>query len=135
MLTLPPNTRIYLAVGPVDMRRSFDGLAATVVGLDLDPLCGHLFVFINKRRSHLKVLFFDRNGYAIFYKRLERGTFQLPRVLPGTRQVEVDATTLHMILEGIDLRTAVRRPRYERPRGSHHRTSASPIRIDDRLES
>lgn len=99
---------------PVDMRKSHHGLAAIVrEQLDVDPLAGHLVFFVNKRRNLAKLLFFDRSGLAILYKRLEQGTFQLPEV-EGNR-AEIDPGSLAMILEGIDLRSVVRRPRYRRP--------------------
>ena len=82
--------------------------------LAADPLSGHLYVFVNKPRTHLKALVFDRSGYWIFYRRLERGTFQLPRRVDGTWRVELDPADLALILEGIDLDSAKRRVRYRR---------------------
>ncbi len=115
MLTLPPTVRIFVALDPVDMRKSHHGLAAIVRDqLDLDPLSGHLVFFANRRRNLAKILFFDRTGYALLYKRLERGTFQLPEVKDGVSRAEIDPGSLAMILEGIDLRSAVRRRRYRR---------------------
>jgi transposase len=71
--------RVYLATEPADMRKSFDGLAALASGhLALDPLSGHLFVFVNRRRDRIKILYWDRDGLAVWAKRLERGTFRLP---------------------------------------------------------
>lgn len=117
MLALPQSVRIYVALDPVDMRKSHHGLAAVArEQLDLDPLSGHLLVFTTKRGNLLKTLFFDRTGLAILFKRLERGTFQLPSQPPGRCRREVDPGELAMILEGIDLRTAVRRKRYHRER-------------------
>lgn len=111
MLTWPAGVRLYVVVDPVDMRRSFDGLAAIVQHqLGLDPTAGHLVLFINKRRHLLKALFFARGGYTIVYRRLERGTFQLPT--GDGKCVEIDTAQLAMIVEGIDLRSAVRRKRY-----------------------
>lgn len=123
MLTLPLGVRIFVALDPVDMRKSFDGLAALVQQrLGLDPLSGHLVLFRNKRGNLMKLLFYDRSGYTIIFRRLERGTFQLP---DGSIQAEVDLAQLAMILEGIDLRSAVRRLRYsradDRPRESASR--------------
>ena len=115
MLTLPSSIRIYVAADPVDMRKAHHGLAAIVRDqLDLDPLSGHLVFFTNKRRNLAKILFFDRTGLALLYKRLERGTFQLPALQPGQLRAEIDPASLSMILEGIDLRHAVRRRRYQR---------------------
>ena len=115
MLTFPPTVRIFVALDPVDMRKSHHGLAAIVrEQLGLDPLSGHLVFFTNRRRNLAKILFFDRTGLAMLYKRLERGTFQLPEVEEGATRAEVDPAALAMILEGIDLRSAVRRKRYTR---------------------
>lgn len=113
MLTFPPNVRVYAALDPVDMRKSHHGLAAIVRDqLGLDPLSGHLVFFTNKRRDMAKILFFDRSGMAILFKRLERGTFQLPTVSSGSSHAEIEAVDLAMILDGIDLRSVVRRVRY-----------------------
>lgn len=115
MLTLPPTVRIYAALDPVDMRKGFDSLAAIAEHqLQLDPVAGDLVLFVNKRGHLMKLLFHDRSGWALLYKRLEQGSFQLPPVSSDTGRVEIDAGELAMILEGIDLRTAVRRKRYGR---------------------
>ncbi len=115
MLTLPPGIRLFVALDRVDMRKGFDALAAIVQHqLRLEPLNGHIVLFVNKRGNLMKLLFFDRTGWAVLYKRLERGTFQLPSVTSTTGRVEIDTGELAMILEGIDLRTAVRRKRYRR---------------------
>lgn len=110
---LPPSTRIYMAVRPADMRKSFDGLLALVeldFGEELDPFSGHLFVFRNRRGDRVKILFWDRSGFWIFYKRLEKGTFKLP-VATGSH-VEIEAGELALLLEGIDLAGARRRARW-----------------------
>jgi transposase len=79
----------------------------------LDPLSGHVFAFLNRRRNRIKLLVWDRTGYLVVYKRLERGTFQLPtHPTSGARHVEVDGGELALILEGVDLRGAIRRPRW-----------------------
>lgn len=112
MLTLSPAVRIFVAPDPIDLHLSFDRLAGLVRRqLQGDPLSGHLFVFFSKTRTHSKILAFDRGGYTIYYRRLERGTFQLPPVPKGATRVEVDSGTLAMILEGIDpvWRTCARR--------------------------
>ncbi len=112
MLTFAPAVRVFVASEPIDLHFSFDRLAGIVRNqLGADPLSGHLFVFFNKTRTRTKILLFDRSGYAVYYKRLERGTFELPEVAPGATRVEVDAAVLGMILEGVDLR-APRRLRY-----------------------
>jgi transposase len=113
MLTVGPNTRVFVALEPVDMRGSFDALAGHVRRLHADPLDGHIFLFLNRTRRLLKALWFDRTGWAIFSKRLERGTFELPSTAAGTHTVAVDPAQLAMILEGIEL-SARRRLRYRR---------------------
>ena len=114
MFGLSAAVRVYLATRPADMRKSFDGLAALVSGsLALDPLSGHLFVFINKRRDRIKVLYWDRDGLAVWAKRLERGTFRLP--VAGADRVEMTTAELAALLAGIDLNAARRRVRYRRP--------------------
>lgn len=116
MLTLPPSVRVFFGLEPVDMRRSFDGLAAQVQQrLSRDPSDGHLYCFVNKRRTLMKILFFDRTGWTILYKRLEAGTFALPVAAEDSRGVELVAAELALILEGIDLSQATRRKRYRRP--------------------
>lgn len=116
MLTLPASVRIYVAAEAVDLRRGFDGLAAAARSvIRQDPLSGHVFAFLNRRRDRMKLLVWDRTGYLLLYKRLEQGTFRLSTVpAPGARHVEVDAGELWLILEGIDLRHAVRRKRWRR---------------------
>jgi transposase len=113
MLSPGPTTRIFVALDPVDMRGSFDALAGHVRRLHREPLDGHLYLFVNRRRRLLKALWFDRTGWALYSKRLERGTFELPQPTGEERQVQVDPAQLAMILEGIDLR-ARRRLRYRR---------------------
>ncbi len=109
MLTLPRSVRVYLASAPVDMRRGHDGLLSIVRGWGLDPFSGHLFAFVGRRADRLKVLMWDRGGFVVVYKRLERGRFRLPKVTAGTSTVVLDSTELAMLLDGIDLR-GVRRP-------------------------
>jgi transposase len=114
MFGLSAAVRVYLAREPADMRKSFDGLAALASGnLALDPLSGHLFVFVNKRRDRIKILYWDRDGLAVWAKRLERGTFRLPATTSD--RVEMTTAELAALLAGIDLNTARRRVRYSRP--------------------
>lgn len=115
MLNFGPNTRIFVGLEPVDMRGSFDALAGHVRRLRADPLDGHLYLFVNRRRKLLKAIWFDRTGWALFSKRLEEGTFELPSVEQDVAKVTIDPAQLAMILEGIDLR-APRRRRYQRRR-------------------
>ena len=119
MLTLPPSVRVFVAAEPVDMRGSFDALAGAVRRLGLDPLDGHLHVFLSKNRRLAKVIYFDRSGWCIFAKRLERGTFQLPspEALAGQTRVQIDAATLAAFLQGLDLH-APRRKWYQRKMGT-----------------
>ncbi len=118
MIGLPPSTRVFLCLPPTDMRKSFDGLAALAVDVvRQEPLSGHLFVFRNRREDRIKVLYWDRTGFCLFYKRLEQGTFRFPgRVTTTAADAvsagEIDAAELALILEGIDLNHAVRRKRY-----------------------
>jgi transposase len=114
MLSLPPSVMISVCAEPVDMRKQFDGLAALVGDrLGEDPLSGHLYVFYNRAANRLKILWWDRGGYALLYKRLERGCFVFPRrVKAGACSVRIDAGELALILEGIDLRQATWRTRW-----------------------
>ena len=114
MLTLPPSVRIFVALEPTDMRKQFDGLAnATRQHLDEDPMSGHLFVFFNRRRTMVKAVYWDRSGYCLWAKRLERGGFRLPTVeRDGEARLELEASELMLILEGIELAGAKRRPRW-----------------------
>jgi transposase len=114
MLTLPPSVKIYIATAPVDMRKSFDGLSSAVQQrMQMDPLCGHLFVFFNKRSDQVRILFWDRSGFCILAKRLERGQFRPPACADNASHVDMEAAELGLILEGIDLQRAVRRPRWK----------------------
>ena len=116
VLTLPAGVRLFVALDRVDMRKGFNALAAIVQHqLHLDPLGGDIVLFVNKRGNLMKLVFFDRTGWAILYKRLESGTFQLPTVQTDAGHLRIDPGQLAMILEGIDLKTAVRRKRYRRP--------------------
>ena len=117
MLTLPPSVKIYAAAEPVDGRKGFDGLSSMVQAtFGVDPLSGHLFVFLNKRRTQVRVLFFDRSGYCIMSKRLERGTFHLARSPgAGSHHVAIHAGELALLLEGIDLAGSKQRKRWQLP--------------------
>lgn len=111
MLTLPSSVRVYLAAEPVDLRRGHDGLVALVrQKWQLNPFEGHLFVFLGRRLDRVKILVWDRNGFVLYYKRLSQGRFRMPSIPAGATRVEMDATTLAMLLDGIDVRQ-VRRPR------------------------
>ena len=115
MLTLPPAVRDYIGTGPCDLRKQFDGIALLVEQtLRLAPRSGHLFVVFNRRGDQVRILFWDRNGYCLFAKRLERGRFRLPwrGATAPPAHVELEAAELARILEGIDLAGARRRPRW-----------------------
>lgn len=115
MLTFAPNLRIYVCARPTDMRKSFDGLCALVRGVfQADPLCGSLFLFVNRRGDRLKAMWWDNDGLALFYKRLESGTFEMLRPEGEAATVEIDATELAMLLNGVSLASAKRRKRYSR---------------------
>lgn len=113
MLTLPPAVRVFLCLAPADLRRSFDGLSQLAEKIVFqDPFSGHLFVFVNKRHDRVKVLYWDGDGFAIWYKRLEAGTFRLEET--GAGSVEIEASRLALILGGIDLGGAAWQRRYRR---------------------
>ena len=107
--------RIYLCVQPADMRRGFDTLAASVKEfLRHDPFSGNLFLFVGRGKDRLKILYWDRDGFALWYKRLEEGAFKLPAVKNAGASVELKATELAMLLEGIDLKSIKRSKRFSR---------------------
>ena len=114
MLTLPPSVRVFLAAGVTDMRRSVDGLAALVTSvMALDPFTGHLFLFRNRRGDRLKILVWDRTGFWVMYKRLEKGTFAWPKTgISGS--VELTFPQLMLLLEGVDVQTVRMRRWYTR---------------------
>ena len=115
MIHLPASVRVYLCLTACDMRRSFDGLQSLVRDhLKLDPFGGHLFVFTNRRRDRVKILYWDRDGFATWEKRLEEGTFAMPRAEDSGGRREITAQELGAILSGIDLSAATRRKRYSR---------------------
>ena len=114
MLSLASTLRIFLAIEPTDMRKGFDGLSLLVRDrIAQDPLSGHLFVFRNRRRDRIKILYWDRDGLALWYKRLEKGTFRFPEATDG--RIEVTPAELAAVLEGIDLRHARRQARFSLP--------------------
>ena len=115
MILLPRAVRVYVATQPVNLRKSYDGLSNEVREvLAQDPLSGHLFVFLNRRKNQVKLLLWTRGGYTIVQKRLERGTFSFPqRVTAKTASVEMQVHELSMLLEGIDLERAKASARWE----------------------
>jgi transposase len=104
MIGLPPSVRIYFATELTDMRNGIDGLRAMVEGaLRHDPYDGHLFVFVGKAKDKVKILFWDRSGFVLYLKRIEKGRFQLPVVDARRNHVEMQSAQLAMLLDGIDL--------------------------------
>ena len=114
MLTLPPSVRIWCATTPTDLRRGRDGLSGLVRSqLQADPLSGHLFVFFNRKADRLEVLYWDRDGMCVWYKRLERGRFHSPTAEAAC--LELTPGQLQMILDGVDVERLRRYKRYQRP--------------------
>jgi transposase len=114
MLTLGAGAKVFLATEPVDLRRGHDGLCSLVRNqLSLDPFCGHLYVFIGKRGDRIKCLFWDRGGFVLYYKRLARGRFRLPRVAQGADRIVLDATELAMLLGGYEVARSRRQVAWE----------------------
>ena len=106
-----PRVKIWLYTQPVDMRKSFNGLSALVANqLEEDPLSGQLFVFINRRKTHIKVLYFDGSGYCIWFKRLEQGQFNYHR--SATDKQSLDWTHLKLLLEGLEVKKIRQYRRY-----------------------
>jgi transposase len=124
MLTFPSLTAldqslrvgVYLCTAPTDMRKGFDTLAALVKNhLGRDPLSGDLFLFLSRGKDRLKALAWESDGFMLWYKRLEEGTYRLPPHEPGSKGVTLRASELAMLLDGIDLKSVRRSPRYRRP--------------------
>ena len=116
MLNFPPGIQVFMAIEPVDMRKSFDGLSAAVQAVfERNVLDGHLFLFLNRRRDRIKILWWDRDGLAIWSKRLELGSYEVPRHDPNTPRLQLDATQLALLLNGVRIDSAQRRRRYVRP--------------------
>jgi transposase len=120
MIRATLNVQVFVCVQPTDMRRSFDGLSGMVRQvLQRDPLSGALFLFRNRGRDRLKILYWDRDGLAIWYKRLEQGSFQFPTDLQPASDItncQITTEELSLLLDGIDLRSVHRRPRFALPR-------------------
>lgn len=116
MLSLPLTVRIWLSAQPADLRQSLDSLAALVRdGLRGDPLSGDIFVFRNKSADRIKLLIWEEDGYAIWYKRLEKGRYRFPVAADGSAHVEIRAAHLIMLLSGVDFASVKRAKRYHRP--------------------
>lgn len=109
----PAHTKIFVYSQACDMRKGFDGLSGLVINqMQLNPLNGYLFVFFNKNRTHVKILFWDKDGFCIYYKRLEKGTFKKPTARINAPNYELSNEELFMILRGIDFETSKKRRRY-----------------------
>ena len=116
MFWTPAHLHFFLYRHPTDMRKSFDGLSGLVTNhLEQNPLSGDVYVFLNRRRNRLKLLLWDGDGFWIFYKRLEKGAFQLPLFAENALSLELAYDQLLLMLQGIDLTSIKRRPRYRRP--------------------
>jgi transposase len=115
MLHLSPTCTYYLYAGHADMRKSFDGLCGLVTSrMSLDTLSGSIFIFMNRRHTQVKLLLWEGDGFAIYYKRLEKGTFELPSANNQSATVALDARQLQFILQGVSLRKVVYRPRLKK---------------------
>ena len=115
MIHLPASVRVYLCLTPCDMRKSFDSLHTLVrEQLELEAFAGHLFVFTSRRKDRVKILYWDRDGFAVWAKRLEEGTYAMPFSASGEVRREITAQELGALLSGIDLSQAQRRKRYRR---------------------
>lgn len=115
MLHFPGSLKVYLAVDPCDMRKSFNGLFALAVNhLGEDPLKGALFVFANKKRDRLKILYFDGSGLWVWAKRLEQGRFKWPKGVGVKKKLSLHPEALSLLLNGIDLKDGTLRPWYQR---------------------
>ncbi len=123
--------RIWLAAEATDMRCGFDRLAERVRAvIGQDPLGGHLFVFRSRRGDRLKILLWDRDGFVLWYKRLETGVFKFPRMNTGSRSVELLGSELAMILDGIDVSKLKRVRRYERGSGTNRDNKPEQVMSD-----
>lgn len=115
MIHLPASVRVYVCLTPCDMRLGFDGLHALVRDrLELDAFAGHLYLFFSRRKDRVKILYWDRDGFALWAKRLEQGTYAIPASEAGAHSIEMTSGELAAVLSGIDLSTAPRRKRYRR---------------------
>jgi transposase len=124
VLVIPRAVRVYFATAPVNLRKSFEGLSNEVRAvLAKDPLAGHVFVFLNRRKNQVKLLVWTRGGYTIVHKRLERGKFVFTaQIAEDVKAVEIDVHELSMLLEGIDVASARTSTRWEPPK--HTRVGA-----------
>ncbi len=115
MIGLPSSVRIFVAVAPADMRKGFDSLSALVRQLGGDPYSGHLHVFLSRRRDRAKIITFERGGFVLWYRRLERGRFPRLQAEAGTKTLSLDSGQLAMLLDGVDF-SQVKRPPFWEPK-------------------
>jgi transposase len=129
MISLPHPVRVFLHTPATDLRKGFDALSGLVTtAFSQDVTSGHLFLFVNRRRDRIKILYWDRgDGLAIWYKRLETGSFQLPVATGDAVSVEMSSTQLALILSGIDLRSVRHRKRYRRPTPATEKSVGTPL--------
>jgi transposase len=126
VITIPGSVRILIGSTPIDMRKSIDGLMAIVQEeLEENAYSGHLFVFVSRRCDRVKILTWDKGGFVLYYKRLESGQFRLPHMDPNAMAVEIDATQLSMLLDGIDY-SRVRRPKPWMPQRGGEKIDRTP---------
>lgn len=120
MLTFPAGVKLFLANRAVDGRKSFNGLAGIVESeFERSPMSGDLFIFLNRRANLVRMLFWDRDGFCLVSKRLEKGTFQRVRQAAGdVSDIEIDVAELSMLLEGIEAADVRRKPRYKTPQAA-----------------
>lgn len=116
MLSFGASVRLFVATSPTDLRKSFDGLSAVVQSeLGMSPLRGDMFIFLNRRATQVRILFWDRDGFCVLCKRLEQGTFRRVQSADGEASVEIEAAELAMLLQGIDAQGVHKRKRYKPP--------------------
>ena len=129
MISLPSSVHVFLHTPPTDLRKGFDALCGVVTtAFSQEPTSGHLFLFVNRRRDRIKILYWDRDGLAIWYKRLENpGTFQIPTTASEAASIEMTTTQLSLILSGIDLSSARQRKRYQRPTPTAEKSIGAPL--------
>ena len=118
MLSLPSSVKIFFFAPATDMRKGFDGLSAIVRASGLNVFSGHLFVFVSRRGDRVKILSWERGGFVLWYKRLEKGRFRRPRITADSVQVELEPDQLTLLLEGIDISRVERPERWEPQNGS-----------------
>jgi len=133
MLSISHDIPIYLYTAPADMRKSFDGLTGLINQVGMGDLFHGLFVFRNRRGDRIKILYFDRDGLAIWYKRLEQGRFQWPVASPTCNSVQIDDRKLRLILDGVDLQCVKHRKRYSREKSQ--KSCGKPLETGQMISS